>query len=139
MSLYALDTDTLTLYKRNDPLVVQRVEACPPDDVAITVITVEEILTGWYTYMRRARQPNQLEFGYQQLADSVRFLGTWKILSFPQPAIARYNQLNALRLNIGKMDLRIAAIVLEHSAILVTRNVRDFQRVPGLVIENWAV
>ncbi len=43
-----------------------------------------------------------------------------------------------MRLNVGKMDLKIAAIALEHGCIVVTRNERDFRRVPGLVVENWA-
>jgi tRNA(fMet)-specific endonuclease VapC len=47
--------------------------------------------------------------------------------------------LKALRLNVKKMDLRIAAIALENSAIVVTRNLRDFQRVPGLMVEDWTV
>ena len=42
-----------------------------------------------------------------------------------------------MNLNVRKMDLRIAAIVLEHAAILATQNLRDFQRVPGLVTEAW--
>jgi tRNA(fMet)-specific endonuclease VapC len=46
--------------------------------------------------------------------------------------------LKTAKLNIGKTDLRIAATVLEHGAILVTRNTRDFQRVPSLVLEDWS-
>ena len=42
-----------------------------------------------------------------------------------------------MKLNIGKMDLRIAAIALEEDATVITRNLRDFQRVPGLKCENW--
>jgi hypothetical protein len=41
MTLYVLDTDTFTLYRRGDPTVTQRVEAVPPDQLAITIITIE--------------------------------------------------------------------------------------------------
>jgi tRNA(fMet)-specific endonuclease VapC len=44
-----------------------------------------------------------------------------------------------MKLNIGKMDLRIAAITLEIGGTVVTRNLRDFQRIPNLRVENWAV
>jgi tRNA(fMet)-specific endonuclease VapC len=52
-------------------------------------------------------------------------------------SIMRYETLKRMNLNVRKMDLRIAAIVLEHTGVLATRNVRDFRRVPGLLIEDW--
>jgi tRNA(fMet)-specific endonuclease VapC len=76
---------------------------------------------------------------YQRLADTVRVLGRLPILSYTLPAIQRFEQLRLLKLKIGKMDLRIAAIVLEHSGTLVTRNQRDFQRVSGLPAVDWSV
>lgn len=60
-------------------------------------------------------------------------------LPFTEAAIARYDDLVALKLNVGKNDLRIAAITLEHGGTLVSRNLRDFQRVPGLTVEDWSV
>jgi tRNA(fMet)-specific endonuclease VapC len=138
MNLYVLDTDMLTLYRYGHPLVRQQIISHPPNELAITVMSVEEELSGWYRLLRRAKQPPQLERVYQQLADSIPFLAEWQILSFPQAAIARCNSLLALKLNVRKMDLRIAAITLENGGILVTQNLRDFQRVPSLIIENWA-
>jgi len=67
------------------------------------------------------------------------FLAQWRILPYSQQAIARFSQFKAMHLNVRAMDLRIAAIALEHGSTVVTRNVRDFQRVPGLSVENWAV
>jgi tRNA(fMet)-specific endonuclease VapC len=60
------------------------------------------------------------------------------IVSFTDPAINRRAELRALKLNVRKMDLAIAAIALEQGAILVTRNTRDFRRVPGLAVEDWS-
>ena len=66
-------------------------------------------------------------------------LGRWRILPYTEPAIGRVAQLKGLRLNVRVMDLRIAAIALEHGASVVTRNRHDFGRVPGLNVEDWSV
>jgi tRNA(fMet)-specific endonuclease VapC len=136
MSLFILDTDTLTLYQRGHP-VVQRVGATSPNQLAITVITVEEQLSGWYSLLRSAKTPERLSKAYDQLAEAVKILGSFQILSFSETAILRYEQLKAQKLNIRKMDLRIAAITLENGGILVTRNVQDFGRVPKRTHEDW--
>ena len=72
------------------------------------------------------------------MAENVAYLGRWSILPFTEAAIDRSARLRALKLNIGKMDLAIAAIVLEHGGVLVTRNTRDFRRVPELALEAWS-
>lgn len=43
------------------------------------------------------------------------------------------------KIRIGTQDLRIAAIVISQNAILVTRNQRDFSRIPGLQFEDWTI
>lgn len=87
--------------------------------------------------LRRVKQPADEARAYQEMTDSIKVLLTFTLLSYPVTAISRYEQLLAMKLNVRKMDLRIAATTLEHGGILVTRNVRDFQRVPGLAIEDW--
>ena len=111
----------------------------PLSELAISVSTVEEQLAGWFTALRRTKQRDQLAKVYLRLALSVPFLARWPILSFTLPAIVRFEGLQALKLNVRTTDLRIAAIALENAAIVVTRNLRDFQRVPGLVVEDWTV
>ena len=133
-----LDTDSLSLWQHGHSVVSARVAEHSPGDLAVAVITVPEQLDGWHSQLARAKRPEQLARVYDLLADSVRFLARLQILSFTEPAISRYEHLRSLKLNIGKMDLRIAAIVLEHGATLITRNRRDFQRIPGLLIEDWS-
>ena len=101
-------------------------------------ISVEEELRGWYTKLRRAKKRDQLARVYQRLTDAVRFFSSLQILSFTEPAMARYEELRKSHRRVGKNDLRIAAIALEHDDTLVTRNVSDFQGIPGLKIEDWS-
>ena len=139
VSLYILDTDILSLYQHGHADVCRRVVAQPPGAVAVTVISLEEQLTGWYTLLRRSRRSDELVIAYQSLSDLVRFFAHIPIVSLTEPAIARFLQLKALRRNVAAMALRIAAIVLEAGGILVTRNRRDFGRIPGLTSEDWSL
>lgn len=139
MSLYVLDTDTLTLLQDGHMGVTQRFNSHPLSEMAITVISVEEQLSGWYTRLRRAKKRHQIVQVYERLASCTQALAGWKILSFTDRAFLQYDNLKTLKLKIGRMDLSIAAITLENGGTLVTRNLRDFQQVPGLPLENWAV
>jgi tRNA(fMet)-specific endonuclease VapC len=136
--LHILDTDTLSLYERGQETVMAKVNAVPPNQVAVAVITVEEQMVGRMAYLRSAKGDKETAFAYQRFTDSVRSLSDFHIITFSEAAIVRYNALLALKLNVGKMDLRIAAIALEAGATIITRNLRDFERVPGLACENWA-
>lgn len=139
MSLYVFDTDILSLYRHGHAAVVQHTLRHPPEALAVTVITVEEQLSGWYTLLRRAKTLADIALIYDRLAETVTFLSRTRILSFTESAITQYEQLQSLKLRIGTMDPRIAAITLAHNATLVTRNRQDFQLIPGLGIEDWTV
>ena len=138
MTLYVLDTDILTLFQMGHPEVIRHVQGYVADQLAVSVISVEEQLTGWYTKLRRAKKREHLARAYERFARSITFLSKLRILPFPEGTIARYEGLRAVHRQIGKNDLRIAAIVLDQAAILVTRNLQDFQQIPGLAIENWS-
>ena len=84
------------------------------------------------------KTPDRLAWAYRRLAATVRFLARIPIADFDERAIQRYLELRKLKLKVRKMDLRIAATVLERDATVVTRNLRDFQRVPGVRIEDWS-
>ena len=104
----------VTLYRLGHPAVVRQVTLHLFDELAVAVLTVEEQLTGWYTRLHRAKQRDELARIYQHLPDTIEFLAQFKILSFTEPAIERYERLKAAKLNVGKNDLRIAAVALEH-------------------------
>jgi tRNA(fMet)-specific endonuclease VapC len=139
MSLYLFDTDTLTLFQRLHPAVVRNVLYHLIDDIQVTSVTLEEQLSGWFTMLRSARTPQQIELAHVRLGEAIRSLALWEIVSYDSNAIARYQDLLRLGLNVGGNDLRIGAIALEAGAIVVTRNLRDFRRIPKVRCEDWSV
>jgi tRNA(fMet)-specific endonuclease VapC len=138
MPLYLLDTDTLTRFRLGDAAIVQRLLATPPEQLTVSVISVEEQLTGWYSQLRHQPSDERLAEIYARIVRTVELLGQFRLLTFDVTAIVRYRELQKLRLNVGKMDLRIASIALTTGATVVTSNGRDFARIPGLVWEDWA-
>ena len=54
----------------------------------------------------------------------------------PRP-LFRAHETDFLTLRIGSQDLKIAAIAMTQDALLLSANLRDFQKVPGLRVENW--
>jgi tRNA(fMet)-specific endonuclease VapC len=61
------------------------------------------------------------------------------VLPFDDAANAHYESLRQQKIRIGTQDLRIAAIVLSVEGVLVTRNWRDFAKIPHLVLEDWSI
>ena len=108
------------------------------DELAVTIITVEEVLTGWYAEIRRARRDDQLVRAYAALQQAVEFFRLVRILPFDQDSVRRYHELRRQYRRLGTNDLRIASIAMEHLGVVVTRNRGDFEQVEGLVTEDWS-
>lgn len=138
MALFILDTDTLSLYQRNHPAVLAAVAAHATDVLALATVTIEEQIGGWSKIARAARTPQQHENASHLLAALAPTWGRFTLLPMTVAALARYEQLTKARLNVKGNDLRIAAVALEQSAVVVTRNLRDFGRVNGLRLEDWS-
>jgi tRNA(fMet)-specific endonuclease VapC len=88
--------------------------------------------------LRKVRGPDEQVRAYERLAQAIPHLARWRIIPVSRPALTRFETLKRMNLNVPKMDLRIATIVLETGATLVSRNLRDFRRIPNLVVEDWA-
>jgi tRNA(fMet)-specific endonuclease VapC len=135
--LYLLDTDHLTHLRNGHAAVAARVRATPAADIAACVVSVEEQLDGWYRFLRQPLSRARLADTYRRLGEAVKFFADIPFLPFTEAAIDRSESLLKMRLNVRRNDLRIAAIALVHNATVVTANVRDFARVPGLAVEDW--
>ena len=138
MTRYVLDTDIVSLLQRGNQTVAEHVGGHSSDEVATTIITVEEQLSAWYTLLRRAKTAMELVPVYERMSDTVRFLSRLPILTFTERAAHVYEQLRKQKPRIGPMDLRIAAIAISHHATLVTRNLNDFEDIEGLTVVDWS-
>ena len=70
--------------------------------------------------------------------ETVLFFGSIPVVPFDPACEQQFQERRSMRLHVGSQDLRIAATALVNNLILVTRNRQDFERVPGLVIEDWS-
>lgn len=64
-------------------------------------------------------------------------LAEWEIVRRDESAAHEFTRLRAEKIRIGTQDLRIAALALAHDALLLSANLRDFERVRGLRVEDW--
>lgn len=139
MVQYLLDTDIFSLWAVGNAIVQGHVQSQPAGAVATSVLTVEEALVGWLTALRKTKTNDQRAIIYERMAKTAAELGRLTILTCTRAALDRYDQLQKMKLSVGGFDLRIAAVALEVGAKVVTRNLSDFRRVPGLVCEDWSV
>ena len=133
MPRYMLDTDTCSfIVKRANDKVLKRLRRTPVVEVCVSIVTKAELLYG-------------VEISPRQKTDEAAvsaFLQHLAILDFPDAAAHHYavirGHLKRKGAMIGANDLLIAAHARCLGLTLVTNNVAEFRRVPGLKIENWA-
>jgi tRNA(fMet)-specific endonuclease VapC len=139
MTLWIIDTDHVSLLQRSHPNVKQQFNQLAPEEIGITIVTVYEQVRGWQNLIHRAGTSNQLTWAFDGLWEAVHFFQTINIIRYDVSADERYKDFLSQRIRIGTQDLRIAAIAVSKGAILVTRNRRDFNQVPGLRLEDWTI
>jgi len=136
-----LDTDHLSLIDKDTMAafnIGRRLAAVPPGGVAVSIITYEEQMRGWLSYVAQANTPSRQVEAYQKLRLFVEHFRRIPLIDCDTAASAEFEHLRQERVRIGTMDLRIAATCLANDATLLTRNMKDFSKVPGLRAEDWS-
>jgi tRNA(fMet)-specific endonuclease VapC len=138
--VYLLDTDILSLLHRGHTIVRQHVARVDPAEIATTVVTKIQILQARYDFLLRASDSSELLRAQGWLSRSESLLNRIAIVPLTETGANEFDRLRPqTRLRkIGRADLLIACIALANRATLVTRNLRHFQQVPNLKLENWA-
>lgn len=139
MMLYILDSDHLSLYQRGHEPLKRRLLKIVPEQISLTIVSAEELLRGRLAQIRRATQSDDRVKAYYWLSKTLDFLRGFTILQYDSHAEAYFQTFLDRKIRIGVQDSKIAAIALSQQATLVTRNRRDFERIPALTIEDWSV
>ncbi len=129
---YMLDTNIcIYIIKQKPPQVMQTFKKLQVGDVCISTITLAEMEYGVFKSLHRQKNQEALN----------AFLVPLDILPFSDKAAIVYGEVRAMLerkgLLIGPYDLLIASHALSKGLTIVTNNVSEFQRVPGLSVENW--
>jgi len=136
-----LDTDHVNVLKYSDhprfARLTTQLNTAADQDIATTVITVEEQMRGWLAWINRLDDVRRQVLAYQELLRLLDFFTHWHVVPFAEQAASEFQVLRAQRIRIGTMDLKIAAIALVHDALLLSANLRDFQQVPNIHVANW--
>ena len=128
-----LDSNTISHYIRGDPKVVPRIQAMRPADLGVPAIVEYELRCGLMRFPPEAAVPRLLA-----LANWLRPVPSLPFDSACATHAARIRTaLETAGTPIGPHDTLIAATALRHGAMLVTRNMREFSRVPGLQCVDW--
>jgi tRNA(fMet)-specific endonuclease VapC len=137
--MYLLDTDTLTHLHAGNANVVERLESIVDTEVGITIITKIEVLRGRIDYLIKAETGVSLLKAQELLFRTEALLSELLNVPIDRMASLEFDRLRAVSKfrKIGRADLLIASIAFANRATLVMRNLRHFQQIPGLKVENW--
>ncbi len=139
--MIVFDTDIFSLMQRAEkdkfPALINRVCQVRPDDVKISIGSFEEQTRGWLSYLAKAKISKDQIRAYMELADILKDFSEIDVLPYDSEADFHFDRLRRAKIRIGTLDLRIASIVISRSATLISRNLCDFSKVPGLKVEDW--
>lgn len=131
MLKYILDTNIVIYVIKQRPIQVLNVFNQHQGRMAISTITLAELIHG-------AEKSSDMPRNITVIED---FVSRLTVLPYDAKAAWQYGSIRAalekMGQPIGLNDLHIAAHARSHGLILVTNNMREFERVPGLLLENW--
>jgi tRNA(fMet)-specific endonuclease VapC len=128
---YVLDTNTLVYFFRGDGRVAERLFAVSPAALAVPAVVLYELETGIAKSTDPTKRRGQLD----------RMLQVVTVLPFGEPearaAATLRAAMEASGTPLGPLDTLVAGTALACAGTLVTRNLREFGRVPGLATVDW--
>lgn len=140
--MYLLDTSIVSNYldeRRTSPYLTDKILTTPPEQIFISVITVEEILQGALGSIQRVRKKSSVINAYQSFEELFKALHLFQILPYTSEAEQIYQSLSTKIKRVGTQDCRIAAIARSKGYIVVTANFSDFEKIGIVQVEDWTI
>jgi tRNA(fMet)-specific endonuclease VapC len=140
--MIVFDTDLLTLLQSetgdaHQLLRDRLLDASQSDFVCVTIVSFEEQCRGWLSWIAAAKKIEDQVVRYKKLHQFHEDFKKRIIVDFDELSAREFQQLRTKKIRVGTMDLKIAAIALAKGATLLSRNLKDFRKIPGLVVEDW--
>ena len=140
--MIVLDTDHMTLLSLDGGAaglrLRDRLRQVDAEDLFTTIVTYEEQTRGRLAVVAGARSSRQLVDAYRRLFEHLVDYRSIRVIEFDRAAGEVLDELKRSRIRVGTMDLRIASIAIARDAILLSRNLGDFRKIPGLKVEDWS-
>lgn len=132
--MYLLDTNIVSYWMRGDEAIVARIKERSPSDLSLSAITLAEI---WYGIEKSPVKKKERRSKIERISSVLA------VHPFDEAAAGAYAVMRA-RLErqgvmISERDVQIASIAVANRLTVVTHNVREFSRVEGLTVQDWAV
>ncbi len=141
--MFILDTDHLGIVQRRTSpehkTLLLRMRQHPLEAFFVTIISFHEQVNGWNTYIHRAKNTEGLVRGYAMFQEMLFGFTRMNVLPFDAEAVNMFFKLRKSGVRVATMDLRIGSIALTHGFTLLTRNTVDFERIPGLQVQDWTL
>jgi tRNA(fMet)-specific endonuclease VapC len=135
-----LDTDHVSILDREQGTLAQilknRLDQFEKSQVVTTIISYEEQTRGWLSLLAQSKKMKEQIQTYGRLNRQLRHFCGYPILDFDERAATEFQRLKKANPRLGTMDLKIAAIAISQNAVLLSRNLRDFQQINGLHVED---
>jgi tRNA(fMet)-specific endonuclease VapC len=134
-----LDTDTVTHFSYGNENVRRKIEEAGDEELAIAIIARNEILRGRAESLLKAANEEELRKAAERFQQAEELLSDFVTVGFDENSIKHFGRIRKQKnlKKMGRADMLIACIALARSAVLVTRNTKDYKDVPGLRIANW--
>lgn len=117
--------------------LMDKLRICGDSAIYPTAISLEEQMRGWLAELKRRRAVHDHVQIYSELIGLIEFYSAWPVVTFDERAAQIFMVLRAQKIRVGTQDLKIASIAMANDALLLSSNLVDFDRVPGLTVADW--